>query len=248
MKLGKRPLFNPLGRIFVIGDVHGECKKLKSLLDKIKQDLTPEDHIVFVGDLVDVGPDTPGVLKVLQELKDAHPHTFYIYGNHEEMMISAMRGHPGMWFANNGVPTLKQFENYCDDPADVQMWLEDNNVNFFKELIPYYETEEVLVTHAPLPNKLGLFMAIEEGVLENLRERIRWNFVDHEKVKIEGIDKLLVCGHQNKLLGEHRMVGPRFYPEKGRIFIDGGAGYKKDAPLCCAIVFPFDQIKLITSD
>lgn len=245
MKLGKKPFYEPQGRIFVIADVHGERGKLDNVLKKIRAILKKEDHVVFIGDLCDVGGDTPGVLKLVQEFKNFHKNTFVIFGNHEEMMLAAIRGNPGGWFENQGMKTLAQFTGYNDRPEDLNLWLKDNGITIFKDLIPYYETEKVLITHAPLPNKLGEFLAIEEGVVENLAERIRWNFVDHEKVKVTGVDKILICGHQNKLMTRHRVLEPRIYLTVNRIFIDAGAGYEKKAPLCCLVVGILGEIDII---
>lgn len=68
---------------FVIGDVHGCLDELKRLIEEIKPRLNDEDQLIFVGDLVDKGPDSPGVVQYVREL--AHRHdTVLVMGNHEE--------------------------------------------------------------------------------------------------------------------------------------------------------------------
>ena len=47
-------------RIIAITDIHGECSKLEVLLDKLE--IKPEDTIVFMGDYIDRGPDSKGVI------------------------------------------------------------------------------------------------------------------------------------------------------------------------------------------
>ena len=46
-------------KTFVVGDVHGRCAQLQSLLEMIPRD-EASDTLVFLGDLIDRGPDAPG--------------------------------------------------------------------------------------------------------------------------------------------------------------------------------------------
>lgn len=69
-------------RTIVIGDVHGCSRELENLLNAIR--LQADDRIVFLGDLVNRGPDTPGVLKLVREL----PYeTTLVLGNHERRLL-----------------------------------------------------------------------------------------------------------------------------------------------------------------
>ena len=71
MKYGKNALYSyhSPNKLFAIGDVHGEKAKLENLLGKLKPLLNPQDCLVFCGDLVDRGPDSPGVLKLIRDFK-----------------------------------------------------------------------------------------------------------------------------------------------------------------------------------
>ena len=74
-----------MGKTFVVGDVHGcidELKKLVSLLDP-----KVGDKFVFLGDLVDKGPDSIGVLHYVKETLEAFPGSVCIAGNHEEKAL-----------------------------------------------------------------------------------------------------------------------------------------------------------------
>ncbi len=66
-------------RTIIIGDVHGMLRELESLLGRLQP--TPGDTAVFVGDLVDKGPDSVGVVRRVRELADTVP-------------VSARRGQP----------------------------------------------------------------------------------------------------------------------------------------------------------
>lgn len=70
-----------MGRTIFIGDVHGMLDELQALIAKLKVS-TGEDRLVFVGDLVDKGPDSLGVLRYVRELG-----ALVVIGNHEEKAL-----------------------------------------------------------------------------------------------------------------------------------------------------------------
>jgi protein phosphatase len=100
-------LFNDLreekGPFDVIGDVHGCRPELEQLLDKlgyaIDRDAAgrpvnashPTRRAIFLGDLVDRGPDTPGVLRLVMGMVAAGT-AFCVPGNHEAKLLKALRG------------------------------------------------------------------------------------------------------------------------------------------------------------
>jgi len=73
----------PDNRVVLIGDVHGCRAELDLLLDKIS--IRKTDTVVFVGDLVNKGPDSVGVLRTLRELRH---RAFAVRGNHDEAALS----------------------------------------------------------------------------------------------------------------------------------------------------------------
>jgi hypothetical protein len=70
--------------LYAIGDIHGRLDKLDALLDMLP--LRPGDRLVFLGDYVDRGPDSRGVVDRLVDLADAYPCEFLL-GNHESMFL-----------------------------------------------------------------------------------------------------------------------------------------------------------------
>ena len=58
-------------RTMLIGDVHGMDVELQKLLDVLQP--TPEDQVVFVGDLVDKGPNSVGDVRMGRELSQRVP-------------------------------------------------------------------------------------------------------------------------------------------------------------------------------
>ena len=83
-------------RYDLVGDVHGCASELGTLLDQLGWDgvTHPDDRTaVFVGDLVDRGPDTPGVLRRVMEMAEAGT-ALCVAGNHEAKLVRALRGAP----------------------------------------------------------------------------------------------------------------------------------------------------------
>lgn len=80
-------------RIYAIGDIHGRADLLAELLRDIEKDdatrKPAETTIIFLGDLIDRGPDSAGVIDQVMELA-RHRYVRTIAGNHEEMLLASM--------------------------------------------------------------------------------------------------------------------------------------------------------------
>src|SRR5579875_2062369 len=83
-------------RVYAIGDVHGCLDLLDDLLARIEADDAArgdaQTQLVFLGDLVDRGPDSAGVIERLIELDQRRGHTRFILGNHEEIFLRSLDG------------------------------------------------------------------------------------------------------------------------------------------------------------
>jgi diadenosine tetraphosphatase ApaH/serine/threonine PP2A family protein phosphatase len=74
-------------RTIFIGDVHGCREELSELLREALLGTPGEDRVVFVGDLVDKGPDSLGVLRDAQRILRTFPGSVVVSGNHEEKAL-----------------------------------------------------------------------------------------------------------------------------------------------------------------
>lgn len=92
--------------IFAIGDIHGQRERLTNLLAKLP--LEPEDRLVFVGDYIDRGPDSPGVIEDLIALQEARPSTVFLRGNHEQMMLESRACCDPMFSVSHDIPCDKE--------------------------------------------------------------------------------------------------------------------------------------------
>jgi serine/threonine protein phosphatase 1 len=83
-------------RVYAIGDIHGRLDLLDQLLFRIEADerargAAMDTQLVFLGDLVDRGPDSAGVVQRAMEVAERRPARF-LMGNHEEVFLKALGG------------------------------------------------------------------------------------------------------------------------------------------------------------
>lgn len=96
---------------YAIGDIHGGAKTLRALLGRIG--LRRADRIHLLGDLIDRGPDSRGVLDTLINLREAGFSIRSIRGNHEDMLLRNISGEHDAWsphwMTEFGEQTLRSF-------------------------------------------------------------------------------------------------------------------------------------------
>ncbi len=108
---------------YVLSDIHGRMKTLERLLDRAS--LTEDDELYILGDMVDRGPDSVGVLKLCRSL----PNTTVLLGNHEGLMLD-FYAHPNNamailnWVINGGAATAKGLEALkAEERQDLLDWV-----------------------------------------------------------------------------------------------------------------------------
>ncbi|MEV5797481.1 polynucleotide kinase-phosphatase [Streptomyces collinus] len=137
------------GPFDVIGDVHGCSAELEALLTALGYDdgVHPDGRTaVFVGDLVDRGPDTPGVLRrVMSMVKDGH--ALCVPGNHENKYGRFLKGRK-VQHTHGLAETVAQMEGESEEfRAEVRRFLDG--------LVSHYVLDggKLVVCHAGLPEK-----------------------------------------------------------------------------------------------
>ncbi|MFM7319023.1 MAG: metallophosphoesterase family protein [Isosphaeraceae bacterium] len=113
-----RPIsLNEKGRIIAIGDIHGCSVALEAIIEAI--DPTEDDAIITLGDYVDRGPDTPGVLDRLIALR-RQCRLYPLLGNHDQVMMAAVLGQiePKMWMQMDGDKTVEAYGSIRDIPPE----------------------------------------------------------------------------------------------------------------------------------
>lgn len=104
-------------RIYAIGDIHGRYDLLRALLDRIgehSEKLPPAQslHLVFLGDLVDRGPESAKVVEFLYDLEQRTDQVIVLMGNHEEAMVQSIEGDVSVlqrWLGVGGAETLQSY-------------------------------------------------------------------------------------------------------------------------------------------
>ena len=168
-------------RLIAIGDVHGCFHALDAVLKAIEP--TSDDRIVFLGDMVDSGKETREVLERIIALKQ-ECDVVLIQGNHEEMMYAARENEKALRYWENcgGVATLNSYRfggTLADIPAEHWALLDT--------CVPYYETDEFILTHANY--------AADLPMAEQSEYSLRWELFDPEKVRPHISGKPVVVGH-----------------------------------------------------
>jgi serine/threonine protein phosphatase 1 len=102
-------------RCYVIGDVHGRRDLLEGLLDQIRIDAARHDRtiiIVCVGDLIDRGLDSKGVIELARARPVDHAQWVFLKGNHEEALVDGLNGRPALllqWLQFGGFETARSY-------------------------------------------------------------------------------------------------------------------------------------------
>jgi serine/threonine protein phosphatase 1 len=137
-------------RTIVIGDIHGCLVAFSTLIEAI--DLQPEDTLVTVGDYVDRGPDSKGVLDLLLEM-ESKCKLVPLLGNHEEMMLAVLEGRmePFGWLNHGGVQTMDSY-GFIGDLNCVPKTHRD----LINRMPSYFETDTHFVVHANYDASLPL--------------------------------------------------------------------------------------------
>lgn len=75
-------------RLIAVGDIHGHLELIADLISQIEP--TTDDQLVFLGDYIDRGPNSRGVIDLLIDFRQKFPHTVFLRGNHEQMFLDAL--------------------------------------------------------------------------------------------------------------------------------------------------------------
>jgi serine/threonine protein phosphatase 1 len=112
-------------RAYVVGDIHGRLDLLDELLEKIHADMARRPAcktlLVFVGDLIDRGPESAQVIERLRNYRRQSVQTIFLLGNHEEVLLRILEGDMSLlpnWLQFGGGQCL---ESYGVDPRRVTM-------------------------------------------------------------------------------------------------------------------------------
>lgn len=195
------------GRTFAIGDIHGDLEQLTTLLGRLPP-LGADDTLVFVGDYIDRGPDSAGVVRFMRALPErVAARVVCLRGNHEDGWLRALGGNWPQFVMPVGNGCLQTMESFLGRPvspvgagfetedmevlftgsffgADVVAWMES--------LLWWYEDEHAIYVHAGLPEVDGRFLHPSETE-GTTRTALLW--LRDKRFFREYRGKLVVFGH-----------------------------------------------------
>ena len=193
--------------ICAVGDIHGSLSKLRTLIARCRQyaDGRPMTF-VFLGDYIDRGPDSAGVVRCLMDLQSAAPdHVIALKGNHEAMALGvidgAFRQHD--WLVQGGAATLRSYG------AERASELPRAHVEWLRSLPLCHDDSRRLFVHAGINPARPLDAQVEHDLLW-----IREPFLSDRR----DFGRLIVHGHTPSETGAPDLRTNRLNLDTGAVF------------------------------
>lgn len=226
LRFVRAPGFLPRGRrVYAVGDIHGCKDKLVALHAAIAEDLAARATIsavlVHLGDYIDQGPDSAGVIGLLTDGPPvAGMKAVNLMGDHERMLVDALAGDRAAatdWLWAGGRDALRSWGVDPDLPRD--QWeaaLPDAHVAFLRGLALSHQEGDYLFVHAGIRPGVPLAKQTVDD-LTTMRQPFLWTDSD--------LGVVVVHGHSNN---------PVPVTTTNRIGLDTGAGM--GGKLSCAVL------------
>jgi len=175
----------------IIGDVHGDASRLIQLLESLRN-----RRLIFVGDYLDRGGETRRTLEHLVELKDRHPETVFLRGNHEASFLAFLDGKLQFYefAALGGIPTIKAYLSRATSDVRVEFLrvFPASHRHFIESCADFFETSDLIVSHCGI-----------NPDTPTSRDALDIVMGTHEQLFSPEFDppKLVVCGHYAQTSG-----------------------------------------------
>lgn len=220
-------------RIYAIGDVHGELKMLQCAITHIEADGGADAQVVFLGDYVDRGAHSKGVIEFLIEGLAAGKNWLCLLGNHDRMFSLFMQNHPQAdprlprqytWLHDRlgGKQTLASYgidagddDRFRDVHKRARATVPETHLEFLASLEYFHQEGDLLFVHAGIRPGVPLRQQDKNDLIW-----IRGDFLESKKQH----PCLVVHGHTPVQAARHY---------GNRVCLDTGAGYGRQ--LTCAV-------------
>lgn len=200
--------------IYVMSDIHGEKKKFDSVMEKIN--LTSDDKLYILGDVIDRGNDSIQILLELMKMKNVT----VLLGNHELMMLNAITPPDNfraikLWYHNYGSVTHNTF---LELTPEIQTKIK----NFISQMplsieITVNDKKYILVHGAPIELQYRMYTKFVPE-----REYVTWERLNPDDIMPKG--KTVIFGH-TPTDDYQKCVPLSIWYGKDKIGIDCGCGH-----------------------
>ena len=208
-------------RAYVVGDVHGRLDLLERMLAMVEADVAERPvrraSLIFVGDLIDRGADSAGVVERLCTYRHPGIATVFILGNHEEVLLRILGGETGLiekwrWFGGR-----ECIASYGADAADFARLDEQAALEQVRQLVPKDHVD--FLTSFADSCRFGDYLIVHAGIRPGVeferqsQEDLRWiraPFLNHS-------------GDHGFVVVHGHTIVPEVVETENRIAIDTGA-------------------------
>ena len=180
------------GYAYAVGDIHGCYDELCELLALIEDDIKSLDDspksIVFLGDLMDRGPQSNEVIEHLMNFKPEYATPIFLMGNHEEVFLNVLSGSVGAlasWFEFGGRSCVRSYGvknlgEILSNPDNllfrIQNKVPQSHIDFIRSFQETFQFGPYLCVHAGIKPRVP----IEQQRVKDLRW-IRAEFMKYKK-------------------------------------------------------------------
>lgn len=226
---GRAFFFNQseMKRTFAIGDIHGCSKTLRKLVEEL---VVPslQDDIIFVGDYIDRGPDSKGVLDYIIGLRQKGYGIKTLRGNHEQLLLDAFEHEENFehWLMCGGDMTCRSF-----GIRDVHQ-LSDEYLSFVAQTEFYHMTDQYIIVHAGLSFASGNPFMDKDAMLWT-----RSNYVDMDQTG----GRKIIHGHTPTPFATIQSLR-----DTNSINIDAGCVYTSRPGLGNLVAIELEHLRLLT--
>ena len=228
-----------MNKVAILGDIHGCSNALQRLLDALPDDI---EQIYSVGDLVDRGPDSKGVVQLCMD-----NNIKAVRGNHEDMFLDFLDGSEeydeGIFEMNGGDKTIRSYGGESYEVPDMygsyyissECTIPDDHREYLESMPIFIETDDFILSHAGIhpmraTGDFGVGKWDDESDKSNMD--LMWN-----RDALAVMDKIQVVGHTPA----REVQYVKRLDELAAINIDTACGKIESAKLT-AIIMPSREI------
>jgi len=214
-------------RTLVIGDIHGQTERFDRLLEKME--FSPaQDKLILLGDLIDRGADSYGVLQGVMRLKrEMGENMVILRGSHEMLLLSPKWKDKLLWRLVGRNATIRSLNQHGAKISEYARWIEENTVLYYEDR--YFQCVHAAVKNEPLNRQDEYTLMMSHTLTKKNQYKGKLTLTGHihlnEPMYFDGF------GGKRKLPYGKKMG----LPDCGVICIDTGCG-TKNYPLTGMII------------